>query len=86
MEVSKSLGITLIAIPSWWDRSPGSLAATIQQHRPDIPLKIPPSKPIDNSIPLQPTAYPLHMWTLTYQQDTNFIFQTKQLPLTDKDG
>jgi hypothetical protein len=32
----KEAGITLIEVPYWWDRSPLSLAATIQLHRPDL--------------------------------------------------
>jgi hypothetical protein len=30
------MGITLIPIPFWWDKSPQSLAATIRSIRPDI--------------------------------------------------
>jgi hypothetical protein len=32
----KSHGITLIAIPYWWDRTLASLAATVHMHRPDL--------------------------------------------------
>jgi hypothetical protein len=33
------MGITVISVPFWWDRSPSSLAATIQLHRPDINIE-----------------------------------------------
>jgi hypothetical protein len=33
---ANEMGITLLSIPYWWDKSPSSLAATIQYHRPDI--------------------------------------------------
>jgi hypothetical protein len=32
-------GITVIAIPFWWDTSSSSLAGTIQSYRPDIHLE-----------------------------------------------
>lgn len=32
--------ISLIDIPFWWDGNAQSLAATIHQHRPDIPLDV----------------------------------------------
>jgi hypothetical protein len=35
---AKQLGITLISIPFWWDKSPNSLASTIQLHRPDVKM------------------------------------------------
>ena len=33
---AKQMGITLIPIPFWWDKSSKSLASTIQLYRPDI--------------------------------------------------
>jgi hypothetical protein len=33
---ASQLGITLISIPYWWNRSSDSLASTIQYYRPDI--------------------------------------------------
>jgi hypothetical protein len=36
----KRLSITLIQVPFWWNKSPISLAATIQQHRPEIQLRL----------------------------------------------
>ncbi len=38
MEIAQQDGITLIHVPFWWDKSPSSLAATIQRCRPDIKL------------------------------------------------
>jgi hypothetical protein len=32
------MGITLISIPFWWDKSRNSLASTIKLHRPDIEM------------------------------------------------
>jgi hypothetical protein len=49
------LGITLIEIPYWWDKSSLSLMATIQQQRPDLipdhtdALPIPIQPPIGGS-------------------------------------
>ncbi len=34
--ICEAHGITLIAIPYWWDRKVSSLAATIAHHRPDM--------------------------------------------------
>jgi hypothetical protein len=36
MDFAKRMGITLIPIPFWWDRSAGSLAATILNYRLDL--------------------------------------------------
>jgi hypothetical protein len=50
------LGLTLIPIPFWWDRSATSLISTIQDYRPDLL----PSIPHDGclSIPLEmPSQY-----------------------------
>ena len=35
-EACKELGITLIEVPYWWDRSISSLAVTIYNARPDL--------------------------------------------------
>jgi hypothetical protein len=36
LKFASQLGITVISIPFWWNRSANSLAATIQSVRPDI--------------------------------------------------
>jgi hypothetical protein len=36
LNFASQVGITLISIPFWWDRSSDSLAATIQLKRPDL--------------------------------------------------
>jgi hypothetical protein len=36
--IATHLGITVIYIPFWWDKSPSSLAATIKLYRPDIEI------------------------------------------------
>jgi hypothetical protein len=46
-------GITLIEIPYWWDKTKQSLAATIQQQRPDLGLQI---DPLWMPIPTQPLS------------------------------
>jgi hypothetical protein len=33
---AKDIGVTLIPIPFWWDKSSESLAATIHHYRPDL--------------------------------------------------
>jgi hypothetical protein len=49
---AKQLGITLISIPFWWDKSPQSLAATIRSIRPDIHFEnVESSNPIPGEIP-----------------------------------
>jgi hypothetical protein len=49
---STQLGITLVSIPFWWDKSPNTLAATLQTYRPDIPFhNITPSTPIPTEMP-----------------------------------
>jgi hypothetical protein len=50
--ISQELGITLIPIPYWWDKTLPSLAATIHYYRPDIPL----SQPMTEPIPFKPTT------------------------------
>lgn len=35
-EMCKSLGITLISVPYWWDKMEDSLMATIHKHRPEL--------------------------------------------------
>jgi hypothetical protein len=54
IKFASQLGITLISIPFWWDRSSNSLISTIQYYRPDIVLQS--SKqvpPIPKEIPLR---------------------------------
>jgi hypothetical protein len=48
-----SIGITLISVPYWWDKSPNSLAATIQYYRPDITISVPSKTlPIPSHMPM----------------------------------
>ena len=49
--ICRSNGITFIEIPYWWDRSYGSLYATIYNQRPDLLEKIPSLLPISTKIP-----------------------------------
>jgi hypothetical protein len=52
LKFASQLGVTLIPIPFWWDKSSHSLASTIRYYRPDInfqskevppiPLEMPP--------------------------------------------
>lgn len=37
----KELGITLICIPFWWDKSLVALAKAIREKRADVPLSVP---------------------------------------------
>jgi len=37
----EKIGITLISVPYWWEKSLSSLAATILSHRPDLRLNFP---------------------------------------------
>ncbi len=54
-------GITLIAVPYWWDMKKESLLGTIQLCRPDlVPKDWPYSKPIPNEPPTQRRATTLH--------------------------
>jgi hypothetical protein len=54
---AKERGITLIPIPFWWDKSPASIAATIQFYRPDIQLEgITPAAAIPSEMPQQVKA------------------------------
>jgi hypothetical protein len=55
MEYANNAGITLIPIPFWWDGSLSTLAATLHQHRPDIPLSsvFVNAKPISQVMPLK---------------------------------
>jgi hypothetical protein len=49
---AKEIGITVIPIPFWWDKTHASLAATIVSYRPDVQLKLSPlSKPIPSNMP-----------------------------------
>ena len=50
-EVCNYSGITLIEIPYWWDFMKGSLAATIQEHRPDLISSIPYHRLISEEAP-----------------------------------
>jgi hypothetical protein len=50
-KVCKELGITLIEIPYWWDRTNESLMATIHNYRPDLCSKPQKAKPIPNEPP-----------------------------------
>jgi hypothetical protein len=47
---ANQLGITLVSIPFWWDKSSDSLAATIMSKRPDINISI-RSMPIPTEMP-----------------------------------
>jgi hypothetical protein len=49
---ASEMGITLIPIPFWWDKSSNSLAATIHVYRPDvIPASGTKTLPISPEIP-----------------------------------
>jgi hypothetical protein len=47
------VGVTLIAVPFWWDKSLPSLAATIRLYRPDLLEEGPRGIPISTKIPKQ---------------------------------
>jgi hypothetical protein len=52
LKFAKQMGITLISIPFWWNKSPQDLASTILLHRPDINLHHIASKsPISTVMP-----------------------------------
>jgi hypothetical protein len=48
---ASQMGITLISIPFWWDKSPNSLVSTIRLYRPDINIHTPTSAPIPVEMP-----------------------------------
>jgi hypothetical protein len=48
-DFARRIGITLIPIPFWWNKSQTSLGATIQSYRPDF--NITQGKPIPTEIP-----------------------------------
>jgi hypothetical protein len=50
------MGLTLISIPFWWDKSSNSLASTIESARPDIKISASTSKPSSIS-PYMPIKY-----------------------------
>jgi hypothetical protein len=50
---ASQLGITLISIPFWWDRSSNSLVSTIQYYRPDLGVGDSSSKGKAPPIPLE---------------------------------
>jgi hypothetical protein len=52
LALSNKLGITLIEVPYWWDRTYESLAATVYNNRPDLL----PEKPMGKPIPTSPVA------------------------------
>jgi hypothetical protein len=52
-QFSKQIGITLLSIPFWWDKSPNSLASTIRTQRPDIDFRS------SIAVPPIPTEIPL---------------------------
>jgi hypothetical protein len=47
-DITSKIGITLISIPFWWNKSLSSLAATIRHYRPDVPLNV-----LTDSLPIQ---------------------------------
>jgi hypothetical protein len=51
LKFASQLGITLISIPFWWDKSSESLASTIQYYRPDIHLQEKVVPPIPTEMP-----------------------------------
>jgi hypothetical protein len=54
-EFADKMGITLIAIPFWWNKSSAELAATIKAYRPDINISVPSnSLPISRTMPPKP--------------------------------
>jgi hypothetical protein len=40
-ELCKSLGISLIEVPYWWNNNPAALVSSIQRQRPELNIKIP---------------------------------------------
>jgi hypothetical protein len=50
------MGITVVPIPFWWNKSPGSLAATVQAIRPDLQLSSSESA-IPLSMPLRAQSF-----------------------------
>jgi hypothetical protein len=53
MDFARQLGITLIQIPFWWDKTKTSLVATIRALRPDLILEGSTYNSISSTIPLQ---------------------------------
>jgi hypothetical protein len=53
VKFASQLGVTLIVIPFWWDRSSDSLGSTIQFYRPDISIHNLPCLPISTEMPLR---------------------------------
>jgi hypothetical protein len=51
VKFASQLGITLISIPFWWDRTSDSLASTIEYYRPDIHLQAKKALPISMEMP-----------------------------------
>jgi hypothetical protein len=47
------MGITLITIPFWWNKSVTSLAATIKYYRPDIPFENISGLPMSANMPIK---------------------------------
>jgi hypothetical protein len=69
-DFAAELGITLIPIPFWWDRSPNSLAATIQLLRPDINILAQTTKDMTKPIPLElPLRFKKRLATATLQNE-----------------
>jgi hypothetical protein len=63
-QIAKGMGITLIHIPFWWDKSSESLSATLRHYRPDLDIAL---RPGISPIPLKmPSKY-----ERTYQYKPN---------------
>jgi hypothetical protein len=56
MTAAKNIGVTLVLIPFWWDRSKESLSATIHQFRPDL-VPVCEGIPIPDSNPSSTEEY-----------------------------
>jgi hypothetical protein len=67
-EACKSMGIQLIEIPYWWDKSIDSLAATISQHNPDVL----PGNIVGYPIPKEPIEQNISSSTLQLTHGINW--------------
>ncbi len=70
---SERVGVTLIAVPYWWDKSRDSLVASILARRPDITLDIPAEQcPIPTNPPRIASVNPVDRFSKCFDLPTPF--------------
>lgn len=84
--ICESLGITLVEVPSWWDKSRESLYEVIKKYRPEIDMKFPIKYDKSKNFFLSPKEFGMEKCRSCnshFKSDTKYVIQ-KNTKITEK--